>query len=220
MHVYLEKMAMSKERKYIATNALVFFVAIVALALVLTPTMSSTLKSASAAVPPKPSTGAQKNIPTTNAEQRSVTIDIRAVGKANAQNAVQQNAPQSAVLHVSIDAQAAIENGKIVKFEGNNSTGSAVLRLAGGVPSTTFDLSKITLTANGTKVAISAAFTDQNDDQGTISANLYAAKNATNPNAGFISLTNNANNVKLDYTDVNQHFAATGLKVRASADFT
>jgi hypothetical protein len=215
MGVYLGKMAIFKERKHTASNALAFSVAIVAMALVLTPAMGSMIKSASAAAPAKLPTGGQNPQPLANTAQKSVTINIRAGGKANAQNAV-----QNAVLHISIDSQAATENGKIIRFEGNNSTGFAVLRQGGGASPTTFDLSKITLMANGTKITISAAFTDQNDDQGTISANLYAAKNVTNSNAGFISLTNNANSVRLDYTDVNQHFAATGLKVRASADFT
>ncbi|HVX01882.1 MAG TPA: hypothetical protein VHA09_01890 [Nitrososphaera sp.] len=154
--------------------------------------------------------GNQKHLlllPTT--EEKSVTINISADGQADGQDSL---------LHLTIDAQAATEKGKIVRFE-DGPTGSADLSAGGATPPTTFDLSNIVLKASGARITITADFTDQDGDTGKINIKIYA-KNVINADNGFISMTSKNNSVRLDYNDVDQHFSATGLNVQATADFT
>ena len=195
-----------KEKERTLRNATMLFIVVVALTLVLTPTIGSMFKSAAAAPVPK---GGQKLLLLTNTEQKSVNIDIRAAGQADGQDSI---------LHISIDAQAATEKGKIVRFE-QGATGSAELTLGGGAPPTTFDLSNIVLKASGPKITITAAFTDQDGDTGKITVGIYAKK-VINADTGFINMTSKNNSVRLDYNSLNQHFRASGLNVQATADFT
>jgi FlaG/FlaF family flagellin (archaellin) len=201
------EMTAFKEKQHTSRNATMLFIAVVALTLVLTPTIGSMLlKPASAAPFPQ---GGQKLLLLTNTEQKSVNIDVRAAGQADGQDSI---------LHISIDAQAATEKGKIIRFE-QGATGSAELTLGGGAPPTTFDLSNIVLKASGAKITINAAFTDQDGDTGKITVSIYAKK-AINADTGFINMTSKNNSVRLDYNAVNQHFRASGLNVQATADFT